>query len=428
MSARVPATVPGTSPSPHALLRFSPLLRPRRTFFQLALFLVVLGVVCRAVRYLLQFPFWGDEGMLAVNFLDHDFSGLTKTLDNFQVAPILFLWGEAASWRLFGGAEWAMRLLPFLASLGGLMLFWRLARLTLSLRAALFAIGILAVARWPVTMGAVVKPYSFDLCLSLMLLTPAATWLKFPERNGWLALLALLGAHRGGGDRGHPTIFVAGTISVALLPAVWRRRSLAVVSFYLAYNALMLATFLGCLWSIGREQVGPETNRVGDFMLNYWADGFPPGDPLGFVRWFALINTGRIMAYPVGESNGGSVLTFLLFLLGAWRFWKDARRALLVLCLMPFALNLLAAVLQRYPYGACCRLSQHLAPAVCLLAGCGLASLLERFFNPRGRRKATYVLCGLLTLCGVAQLFADVAQPYREDRQLNGRGELPGVN
>jgi len=37
-------------------------------------------------------------------------------------------------------------------------------------------------------------------------------------------------------------------------------------------------------------------------------------------------------------------------------FWIARRYALLVLCLGPFGLNLLAAVLHRYPYGASCRL------------------------------------------------------------------------
>jgi hypothetical protein len=374
---------------------------------------LALGFVCRVVRYLMQFPYFGDEGMLAVNFLDRDYIGLTKTLDHNQVAPILFLWGEATVLRLLGGAEWAMRLLPFVASLGGLLLFWRLAQLTLPQRAALFAVGILAVARWPVTMGAVVKPYSFDLFWSLALLLPAVHWLKCPERTGWLMLLAalvpiaLLGSY--------PTVFVAGAVSVVLLPIVWQRRSAAVVSLYLLYNVLMFVTFFGGVLLVGREQLDPATGRVRDYMLTYWIDGFPPSEPWPLLRWFVAINTGRIMAYPIGESNGGSTLTVVLFLVGAWRCWKDGRRALLALCLVPFALNFVAAVLHRYPYGACARLSQHLAPAVCLLAGCGAASLLERFLAPGARRWATYFICGLLAICGIVQLFIDVGRPYRDD-------------
>jgi Dolichyl-phosphate-mannose-protein mannosyltransferase len=416
MASVASTAVVRTPPSPHSFLADSLLLGPSQVILRLGQMLLALGVVCRLLRYLLQFPFWGDEGMLAVNFLDRDYSGLTKTLANNQVAPLLFLWGEETALRLLGGAEWAMRLLPFVASLGGLFLFWQLARLTLPARAATFAVGILAVARWPVTMGAVVKPYSFDLFFALVLLLPAVHWLRRPDRTGWLVLLAVLVPVALLGS--YPSVFVAGAVSVALMPAVWQRRSTAVVSLYLAYNVLMFATFLGGVLLVGREQLDPATGSVRDFMLNYWVDGFPPSEPWPLLQWFAAINTGRIMAYPVGESNGGSTLTLLLFLAGAWRCWRDGRRDVLVLCLLPFVLNLLAAVQHRYPYGACCRLSQHLAPAVCLLAGWGAASLFECFLSPAARGRATYLFCGLLMLCGVAQLFVDVAHPYRDDEGL----------
>ena len=415
----MPATVSPrvAAPSPHALLVRSPLLRSPRTILRLGVLLLSLGLVCRAVRYLLQFPFWGDEAYVLINFLDRDYLGLTKTLDGCQVAPILFLWGEATVYRALGGAEWAMRLLPFLASVGGLLLFWRLARLTLPPRAAAFAVGLMAVARWPVTMGAVVKPYSFDLLFALALLVPAVHWLIRPERMRWLALLVAVVPVALAGS--YPAAFVAGAVSVALLPAVWRNRSAGVVSLYLGYNALMLATFLGCFLLIGREQLDPATGSVYRSMLEYWADGFPPSRPWPLLRWFLAINIGRLMAYPVGDSNGGSALTALLFLVGVWRFWKDGRHAVLVLCLTPFALNLLAAFLHRYPYGGCCRLSQHLAPAVCLLAGYGAAATVERFARtPVGRARATFGVCGLLALCGAAQPFIDVARPYREEEAL----------
>src|SRR5207237_350733 len=81
-------------------------------------------------------------------------------------------------------------------------------------------VGFLAVARWPVTMGAVVKPYSFDLFFALVLILPAVHWLRRPERTGWLALLAALVPIALMGS--YPAVFVAGAVSVALLPTVWQ--------------------------------------------------------------------------------------------------------------------------------------------------------------------------------------------------------------
>jgi hypothetical protein len=92
---------------------------------------LLLGIIWRAVRYLSQFPIWGDEAFVALNFLDRGYSQLAHPLRFGQVAPVFFLWAELAAYRLLGGAEWSMRLLPFLAGLGGLFVFRRLARLSL---------------------------------------------------------------------------------------------------------------------------------------------------------------------------------------------------------------------------------------------------------------------------------------------------------
>jgi hypothetical protein len=396
---------------------------------QLTLALLLLGVACRAVRYFLQFPYWGDEAYLCLNFVHRDYAGLAGQLENNQVAPIFFLWGELTAYRLLGSSELALRLLPFLASLGGLALFAHLARRALPPRAALLAVGILSVARWPVTMGAVVKPYSLDLLLALALLTPSVHWLRRPQRTAWLALLAALAPLALAGS--YPAAFVAGGVSLALLPTVCRRRRAAEWALYATYNLLTAATFLACHLLVGREQLDPVAGSVQDFMRGYWADGFPPAQPLALLRWLALINTGRLFAYPVGGSDGGSTLTFLLFTAGVVTFWKAGRRPLLVLCLAPFALNLLAAALGRYPYGACCRLSQHLAPAVCLLAGAGAATLAGRLARtPPARRRWVQAACALLALCGVAQMVVDAVHPYREDEALWSRRmarELAGL-
>src|SRR6266852_7392220 len=112
--------------------------------------LVALGVLWRTVRYLCQFPIWGDEAFVCLNFLDRGYRELIEPLRFDQVAPLLFLWGEATIYRLLGSTELALRLLPFLAGLGSLVLFWRLAWSALPSRAALLATGILAIAYYPV--------------------------------------------------------------------------------------------------------------------------------------------------------------------------------------------------------------------------------------------------------------------------------------
>src|SRR5437870_434165 len=163
--------------------------RERSAFLSLkawAVTLVALGVLWRTVRYLGQFPLWGDEAFVCLNFLDRGYRELIQPLRFDQVAPLLFLWAEATVYRLLGSAEWALRLLPFLAGLGSVALFWRLAWSSLSARAALLATGILAISYYPVRHSCEAKPYAFDLLMALVLLVTAQRWLREPQRLRWL--------------------------------------------------------------------------------------------------------------------------------------------------------------------------------------------------------------------------------------------------
>jgi hypothetical protein len=257
-----------------------------------------------------------------------------------------------------------------------------------------------------------VKPYSFDLVFSLALLVPAVHYLRRPERAGWLALLtllvpvALLASY--------PAVFVAGAIGLVLLPRVWSR-GWGARAWWAAYNLLLVGTFLGNYYLIGLEQLDPVHGSVKRYMQDYWRDGFPPRDFWSVPAWLVTITSGRMMAYPIGDSNGGSTLTLLLFLAGAWRLARRRRWALFGLCLLPFVLNLSAAALRGYPYGGCCRLSQHLAPAVCLLAGLGWDWLLGAIAASAATRvRWATAGVGLLLLFGVGQAVADVAKPYRD--------------
>ena len=94
--------------------------------FRLGLGMLLLGMACRLYVYLLSFPIWRDEASLALNFVSRDFRGLLRELDNFQVAPLLFLWIENAVYQYLGGSAALLRLAPLLAGVSALVLFWHL--------------------------------------------------------------------------------------------------------------------------------------------------------------------------------------------------------------------------------------------------------------------------------------------------------------
>jgi hypothetical protein len=242
--------------------------------------------------------------------------------------------------------------------------------------------------------------------------------LKTPERHGWLALLALLAPVAMLGS--YPAVFVAGTVSVTLLPAVWRQPGWTAKALFVLYNGLLGAGFLTATLLVDRGQFDA-SGPAKVFLDDYWAHGFPPGKPLDLIQWLFLTHTGQMLAYPVGASDGGSIVTAFLCVVGSMHFWRTRQRTLLVLCLGPFVLGLVAAAMHRYPYGASCRLAQHVAPAICLMAGAGAAALIERVQAVSLRQRWQMGVCLLLVGIGLAGMVRDLVHPYRGEGDLWNR-------
>jgi len=384
-----------------------------RLLFWLTVALLAIGVLARVTRYAVMGAMWGDECMLGMNILSRDFAGLTRMLDHMQTAPILFLWSERVMYLAFGSSELALRFLPLAAGLGAFFLFWDFARRATSPLAAMLAMGLLAVSRWPVCMAATFKPYATDLFFATLLMNLAHRWRTEPGKLWSLvALVAVIPVVMSGS---YTAAFVAGGVSLYLLPTAWGHSDRRARGLFVAFNVLMLGTFAANYWLHIHGQLAEQGRALETFMKDYWADGFPPASPIAFLKWAALINTGRLFAYPVGDANGGSVVTLLVFLVGVGVVWRSKSRSILVLCLAPFALNFLAAVMGKYPYGGCCRLSQHLTPAICLILGIALAAIIDRFATSsrtwvRNVVTTSVVFAGI----GVFQMMLDLASPNRD--------------
>lgn len=241
-----------------------------RMYWRLAWVLFGLGVSWRALRYLLQFPIWGDEAFISLNLLDRDFVGMTGSLRFAQVAPILFMWIERAAYLIFGGGELALRLVPFLAGLAALVLFRDFVRSILTPFRGMLALGIMAVSYYPVRHSSEIKPYSLDLLMSVALLLVAVKWLREPRRLGWLSLLVGLGPVAVGFS--YPSIFIAVTVSLVLLPAVVRDGRGKAQTLYVAFNLTTLAAFLASYGLVGVQQY----HSTGGAKIRSGEIGFPP--------------------------------------------------------------------------------------------------------------------------------------------------------
>jgi hypothetical protein len=264
-----------------------------------------------------------------------------------------------------------------------------------------------------------VKPYVFDLGFAVLYLWMALAQLRDRKQIRWLIALILMTPVAVFSS--YPSVFVAGSVSLVLLPtmrtASWTQRSL-----FLLFNIVMLASFVIHFGYVGHHQIdAAEAQRTREFLRNYWKDAFPPDDVLQWPLWLLKIHTGNMLAYPVGAKNGGSAITFLLVLIGSVTLWRNGQRSLLALCWLPFALNLIAAILGKYPFGDSARITLHLAPFICVLMAHGLGQILNWIRAPAWQTRMHLAIYVLLLGCGVAGVARDLAHPYKTEHDRDVR-------
>lgn len=336
--------------------------------------LLVLGFAARAVRYFLAFPLWGDEAFVAVNFLQRGFREMIEPLLYGQIAPLGYMWATLATVKVLGLSEYAIRLVPFLAGLVGLLLFWRFVASQFSRRTTVLAIGFLAAAYYPIRHTNEVKPYSTDLLVSLglfMLAWAVCSKPRSPLR--WLVLIVYTGLAVW---CSYPVIFVAAGTGLLLTWRMIRFRTPLTILGWAMYGLVLCGSFTGMY----RIYAKPHAEAAADVAeINMWKKTYPPvSEPWMLPFWFIEAHTGNMLAYPAGAKNGGSSATFLLVLAGCITLWKSGRRDLLLLLLSPLAFNMIAAALHKYPYGGTVRVMLYMAPSFCLLAGLGLTVCLRQ--------------------------------------------------
>ncbi len=372
-----------------------------------AFFMLFLGLLWRTVRYAMAFPLWGDEAYVAVNLLTRDLAGLAQPLEYFQIVPPGFLWVEWLVVHAFGSGEWALRLVPYLAGVGGLLGFWSFCGKVTTRRTTLIATAILAASFYPVRHSIEVKPYAIDLLVSLAL-TSVGWWVWRDVRSyrRWMALLALAAV---GVWCSYTAVFPGAGVALLLGARVVRERSSRLMAVWLLLGISMVLSW--AVMYVGFA--GPQAHDAA-FLPNLatWRNAFPPlAQPWRLPWWLLEIHTGQMLAYPHGGHDFGSTFTAFLVVMGCVRMaQRRARRPLLFLLLAPLPFALVAAAMHRYPYGTSTRVMLYMAPAFCLLAGEGTIAFLRA---RHAIRRGPLIVAGVLAALPLAAMAFDVARPYR---------------
>ncbi len=345
---------------------------------------VVAGAALRLWQYAADTSLWIDELALAKGILALDLRHILTSPPLYnQVAPKGFLLAEKLAVMALGPSDYALRLFPLACSLIALLVFARLAARILDGAGPLLAVVLFATAAPLIASGALVKQYSADVCVAVLL-----WWLAYglasrpvtPYRAGRAALLGSILVWFS-----QPGVLMVTALGAAL--AVWsigkhartcpRRYLLAILA---CWGVSSLAVTL-----VAFAHMAPDTR---EYVQRFWSLGYAPLSPGRFLETLWPLDQLRLLFGP-GLTHGGlayrlPTMYVALTAAGFALLWLRDRRAATLL-MAPLVLTLGAAVVRQYPFSE--RLILFLVPGFMLAIAAaveGVRRLVWQLSRPLG--------------------------------------------
>jgi hypothetical protein len=360
---------------------------------------ILLGVLLRTYHYARDPVVWHDEAALLVNVLPLGFGELLGPLRHAEAAPFLFLWLERGTALVLGDGTLALRLPPFLASLAALgLVAWTTWRES-GPKGAAWTSLLFATSDRLLWHACEAKPYAFDvLCAAALLALLSATRDWRIERRIWAFLpIAPFVVWIS-----YPGCFLCGGLLLALLPAVWRDSRPATLVAFTALGTTVVGSF-------ALVYFGPAQAQRCGAMEACWTGQFADWSRPWSVPLWSIASTLEVARYcfmPWG------FLLAVYVVVGAVGLCRAGRGDFVTAAAAPLGLNLMAAWLHGYPYGAA-RVVAHAAPGLAILIGAGVGPSLD-WIHGRGRAAAVAAVVVLLIPLGLS-LYRVAVPWYRPD-------------
>ncbi len=375
--------------------------------------IVALGLGLRLFHYLRNPTMWHDEAALVLNVIGKTFRELLGPLYWSEAAPPLFLWVERGVALTLGDGTLALRLLPFVASMGALVCLVPLARRALSHSAVPWAVLLISCSDRLLWHACEAKPYAVDVFAAALLpylYCLTRDW-RAARRFGVFTVLApaviLLS---------FPGCFLYGGLLVAVLPEICKRppggtgsrEGRRAVVAYGILAATVMASFAYLL-------LGPIRAQRCDPLHECWQATFPRWDRPWTVPGWAVWSSVEIVDYCFRPA--GAALAFLV-VIGGVRLWRRGDRPLVCLLTLPIGLALTASLGKAYPYTGA-RVMAYASPALALFIAEGGAAMLRRLRESCQRNRSriapraglVLLIAGLLAPLGFSLYRLAVAWP-----------------
>jgi len=347
-------------------LRASPSIDRMLKSNHLIWLIIAFGAFLRILQYARNRSLWVDECSLALNIISRSFSQLLDPLDYNQAAPIGFLMVQRLMVGWLGDSEYTLRLIPFIAGLGSLIFFYKMAKQFMDRGAVMIAVSLFAISIELIYYSSEMKQYSLDVFFTILFcwLTLKAQATNFSSRT--LFVLAVLGFCAMWFS--HPACFMAASAALTLTFICFQSKNWNLMAKLAGIYCLWIVCFLS-LYSLSLKSLGQNAH-----LLEYWKGAFMPLPPRSVkdINWF-LETPFNIFKYPFGLALPG--LAILASLAGIMALFYRIKEMALIL-LLPIILSLLASGFYKYPFAG--RLILFISPLVLILVAEGIWMIREK--------------------------------------------------
>lgn len=329
--------------------------------------IILAGMALRISMYIQNRSLFIDEACLSSQLIDRPYSGLFENL-KYQYAPPFFACGEKLMTDILGPNEYALRLIPLLAALLSLVLFYRLCRHFIEDQFIVLPLFLFSFGMPILQYATEVKQYSTDVLITLALLLLAIRWplARLDVKKG--VFWALLGVFVVWFSM--PGVFILFGVGMYYLLQLYRAKDWSKVRMIIAPIACWLLSFGSYYFLIIREDIG--LDKLEDYHARFFL-------PLLPGSWAEVLQIKNILLSFFQTAIGATaiaivfgILTSLLAIVHLWR--KDFSKVLL------FSLPILAAMFSSglQLYSLIPRLILFFIPILLLWIGIGQAQLWQR--------------------------------------------------
>lgn len=353
----------------------------------------------RLYQYLMGRSLWEDEAHIALNFIKFGHLGLMSPLENFQTAPILFLWIVETFCDVFGSGEMSLRAFPLLISLATLPFMFYVARsLTQSSLAAIIAFIVFTLNITLIYFSSEIKSYTVDVSAFIFIIYLLLSTHPYVVRKRTL-LLAVAGAIAIVCSNASAVVLFCAAIYMVTKERFDRslsdKKKLPVIQ--LSKSGIVIFLTWGLVWGINYFRF-IHRHPYADGMKSIWSWTFSPRNI--FRKPFADFITARIndtiytdMLFFTDKYYFPQILTCLVacsVLIAIIR----KQWVLLLFTVLPILLHLGVSMLKMYPFFY--RFILYLLPPFIILVSYGVVSIIN--YLPRLLRN-TLVVPAVVAFC-----------------------------